>query len=94
LLDYIYPTWKSFDFDRNARFLRCRFFFAPLLPAFFKARGFIKRLLGKSSSLDDKASLNWKIIADDLRFLRNSAANLKVLFSGWKKQIEFRLVKK
>ena len=94
LLDYVYPNWKSSDYNRNARFLRCRFFFAPLLPAFFKARGFIKRLLGKSSSLDDNASLNWKIIADDLRFLRNSAANLKVLFSGWKKQIEFRLVKK
>jgi lipopolysaccharide biosynthesis glycosyltransferase len=94
LLDYVYPNWKSSDYNRNARFLRCRFFFAPLLPAFFKARGFIKRLLGKRSSLDDNASLNWKIIADDLRFLRNSAANLKVLFSGWKKQIEFRLVEK
>ena len=94
LLDYVYPNWRPLSYKRSHRILRFRYFFTLFYPAFFILRGFVKSFFGYNSNLDKNAALNWKIILEDLRLLHNCARDLKSLFTGWRKQIESRLVKK
>jgi len=91
LLDYIYPSWKSNTYTSTEKKLHLRFFLAPVLPVFFRLRGLIKKILGKSSSQEFKASINWKIISDDFKLLNTRAGDLAKLYDGWKKQIESRI---
>lgn len=91
LLDYIYPSWKSHTYTSTEKKLRFRFFLAPILPVFFRLRGVFKKILGKCSNKEMKASINWQIIADDFKLLDTRVADLSQLYDSWKEQIESRI---
>lgn len=92
LLDYIYPNWKSQSFESHQKKIRRRFLLAMLFPIFFKVKGLIKTLLGKNSIKEVKASMDWQIISDDLKFLDLRATELSNLYDAWKRQIESRII--